>query len=677
MDYFNLLTFLLLIISTAVSVGLLFSIGHRLVGPIIAHQPKSLIFAVSLFSGMLAFIFLMNILSYLVTPSLATWIITAVCVITTIWYARSQRHLFSIQSINQLVRKRETQLIGGTLLVLYVLFFINGLYDVFIFDEVFHRPVISSIVAGNFPILNPTNPLELTTHYNYHYGIYLLAAALVTVTHMSNTIVLDIVSSITFIGTFFLFLGLANIFLRSTKHAITTTILGLMSGGFAFIVTDNIDRAAFFSNDYMPFLYSGYAPLFHLLYPITFVYIPLTIVFLILLQHIVRQASRFNLWFTYIFPALLLASFALVGEAGFLVLIPTLLVFYALKWLLDTPGDRKAIIRGCSRVAIIFIIALSIAAVQGGVITGMAMGPIGQQDSIQRAKEVAEAFSINPPAVIHTSEGKTVLFFQFIKPINRIFASENTKILLSELGIFILFFVPLTGWFLIHSWSARKASDTTNELFLLLTLFAIITGLFLPTFFSSGKIDDVYLTKFFSLSTSILPFLVLILLQKKQHSFHTALYHGIILLFVLACVPNLFLKSHFNWYYKHVSDSIASYNPADYPQIDRNLLKNTHITTRTIALTSETESWMVSDLSGILTYSDLLKSSESLQRRVLQDVNPDDLARLGITHVYLTPTLMAQLSAVGRSNISSYFDIIAQERTDHDWRMLLKLRTIY
>lgn len=674
MEYFNFSYFILYIALTAVTIAILSGAGFLIIKDIFHDKNSALLFSASLFSGLLLFIFFSNIFSYIFNPRIAFYIITIIYLLALIYVYLRYRQYINLTTIISLARQRHIQIMAISLLTLYAIFFMNGLYDVNIFDEYYHRPIISSIASNNFPIQATGNPLELTPHYNYHYGIQLFSAALVVIGHLPNYIALDIIAGLALVGTFFLFYGLIRNFSCSPHIALASTIIGLLSGGFAFLINSNSARAAFFANQSMPFLYSGYSPIFHSLYAVTFIYIPLTVVlYTLLINTLFNLSPKTPLSKVIIVPAVLLAALALIGEVGFMIIFPALIVFLAFVFMRPSLIERKKILFSFSKLAIIFIIAGIIIIIQGGTFTGMTFGQLFQKNFTANVKNIAQNFNIPAPHIIHSNPNdQPILYFRFVKTINRIIASPN--IFFGELGLFAIFFIPLSVWGIVYFFRSSSPHIYTNPYLYALIFLMIIAGLFLPTFFSSGKISDEYLTKFLFIATAIFPFLFSSLLLSKKLPFPPILRGIFILLLIISTVPNLFLKVHWNWYIKNVSNTVTDFNPKYYATIDNNILDKIAIKDPAIALASQQESWMLSDKTGLLTYHDFFETHPKIYERVVKNMRPEDLRRLNIEYVYLTPRLTNELTPEGQKNISSYFKVIAEESSKKDWRRILKLK---
>ncbi len=668
MRYFDLLTFIQYFFFTTVSLFYFGLVGFFSLKRILLKLPASLIAAISIFSGIAGFIFFVNLLSYIVLPNLAIKIVFTfftILFLTQLSIVVSHIQNVKIQKIKFPARSLTFFIL---LLLFYIIAFVNGLYDIFIFDEEFHRPLISSIIMNNFPIYARANPFELSPHFNYHYGIDLLGASFVLITKIPSYVALDVISSISLFGTFLLFYGLFRKLHFPQIRAFFITAAGIMSGGFAYLLVPNTERAVFFQNNFMPFMFSGFVPLFHALYTSTFIYIPMSIAFALLFLYAICHSTAVSFqkraWTLVPLLSIILAGATLVNETIFLLIFISLCVALIFRFAIYK-NQRSKIYNEIILFLLLYIITSVIVIFQGGFISGFFL-----REYIQSAfgySEIMERFGMTSVTAIHNADiDQFPFFFKILKPANNILLPTNINLFMSELGLYGILAIAVSvaiGKKILSSSTAHR-----EELLILFSLFVI--NFLIPTFLSSPLISDSYFAKFSVISMAIFPFLLFYILFTTPLSAKMKTF--LLILIIFSTLPNFFFKTYQIFYNNNIENN-ATYSPARYSMIDYNTLsefpggKN-----RPIFFSNLEDGFMITDIVGALTYEDVLSANPSLFHRMTNYLSSKDLEVLHIDYIYLTPSLYEQFSPLAKKNLAKNFSVIIEKSDGEEWRQILE-----
>lgn len=226
-------------------------------------------------------------------------------------------------------------------LVLLVFSFFLAIYKTAILDEWLHRPVVKFFLEnGDFPLKNPFNPTKALTA-TYHYGTQIIGAAVALVFRTGVSESLDVMKIGFFTGAFFLFFGMLFEWSGSRSYSLAGAAFLILSGG-SFFLFDNFSTSHLrFWGEYpgRPFNY----PLSYSMAGITWVNLPLTAAFAVLLQKFfLGKEKAFRFW-PYFVLAVLIVGFFLISEL-FGILTIGFIVFLAIRNLFQKDIPKKNII---------------------------------------------------------------------------------------------------------------------------------------------------------------------------------------------------------------------------------------------------------------------------------------------------------------------------------------------
>ncbi|MFA5800423.1 MAG: hypothetical protein WC840_05715 [Candidatus Peribacteraceae bacterium] len=363
-----------------------------------------------------------------------------------------------------------------------------------------HFPLASTIVSGNFPVVEVVNPWD---KLGYHYGQALLAAAFTALTNFPLSFGYGIQPFLGIAGVLFFGAALAFELTRSWRAAFIGAVLAVFGGGLMWVNIFRVFQDVFLyltsrSAISAPFKYlvpsfgsSIVLPIINSIGWRTFA--TGTPIFFALCYCLYKvfsgtESRRHLRWGAVCI--IFLAALALTMEGSFLLFYPALLTFFAVVWFQKFRAGESLLERWPQPMLLVtgvFLVALAIASYQGGTLSA-------------RGADVNEsAFSIwfNGQTGYHTA-GYLVGFWQwpflrdfglpllFLPFISIYFWRRRTE---SAFPVFLLILAlgHLTAPFVVHY---KTLPGEMKRLFTpAISLFAFLTGIFLEqTLLRSDKI---------------------------------------------------------------------------------------------------------------------------------------------------------------------------------------------
>lgn len=241
-------------------------------------------------------------------------------------------------------------------------------------------PTIATMVEGNFPVMQPTNPAHAA---KYHYGPELFVASLQLLTGSSIEMGYAIQPLLGIAGLLFAVLALVYVLTNSWRAASLASILALCGGGLAWIHVG-------FVQDLYTYFVQGNASVapFRALWemyktpaanPLLVIFMhrssamgfPLFYVLLYALYHVIHVHSSMK-WRWMIVSAVLALGLSLTMEIGFVVVCIALLLYLIMR--MNRHGKAGDWMPILSAGVLVLFPVLLIALVQGGMLTRVGPG---------------------------------------------------------------------------------------------------------------------------------------------------------------------------------------------------------------------------------------------------------------------------------------------------------------
>jgi hypothetical protein len=196
--------------------------------------------------------------------------------------------------------------------VSFIFFF--GLYHTALLDEWLHRPIIKFFVTnGIFPLKNPYDPNQ-NYILTYHYGTQIIGSAIQLITKIGIPESLDVMKISFLLATFSLIFGLIYSWSRRINFSLLGTVLVLFCGS-SFFLQDPYALAHFWAKSAMVFNY----PLLYAINGITWVNLPLSLAFILILQEIFYNKVDYRFRVIILFVVLIVGFFLISELFGMLI----------------------------------------------------------------------------------------------------------------------------------------------------------------------------------------------------------------------------------------------------------------------------------------------------------------------------------------------------------------------
>lgn len=334
----------------------------------------------------------------------------------------------------------------GLLLVILILFL--GTYQTALLDEWLHRPIVDFFTKnGIFPLINPWNP-DQKFIFSYHYGMQIAAAALKIMFSLTASDALDVVKISSAVGTFFLFTGIVYNWSKSVLWSVIASILILFCGASFFLWDEfTLEHLQLWGT---PMVVMNY-PLLYLLFGISWVYLPITIAFILVSEDVFYRRIKL-IPATFILGLPILAGFFLIGELFAVLMLLVWLFLFVRNWIQNKINRKKSLL-----VATL----LSVVLIGSLFIFGGAIGRLWR-----RQGAVAEMLVLKNPGLWgYPTGGEPVRIWQF-----------------PEIYLRNFFLQMLLIGVIVYALFAKKLTLNSNPIF----YFLLPITLLVPFFFSTS-----------------------------------------------------------------------------------------------------------------------------------------------------------------------------------------------
>ncbi len=496
--------------------------------------------------------------------------------------------------------------------LLFVVFIFSlGAYKTVLWDEWLHRPVIKFFLTnGEFPFKNPYNRYDNFT-YSYHYGLYLLVSAIQLLTNIGISESLDVMKISFVIASFMLFFGLLYKWSSQKYYSLTGTVLLLLSGS-SFFFNDG------FSVNYW-FMWGEKVeamnyPLLNSLLGITWVNLPATLAFIIIIEKLFYYKSSyyFNIISSLIF---LLVGYFLISEL-FSVLLILCLFALAIKNILN----RNISLARAVLLSVIFVVVITMGIyISGGVMAG-AFQDFGGLLSIRNLH------SWGYPSWIYPST-----YYSIISPAsNWLFYLKN----------YLLEFVIAA--ILVYGIYKKKITILQQPLMLACLLIT-----FIVPFIFTTRYGDINLYKLTFLGILLMHMLFF---YYYSINFKTPVYYLVVVLFVIGSLPLIFS----NYHIRHGDTAIGKL----FRCVQNDLCYNRSV----VYVLNKLENkpgikYVLTAPVNALEVVDIVNAYAINYSGIL---NPDYLGREKIQYIFLTPSLRLMLTKQQLNYLDS-LEIIAEK----------------
>lgn len=665
-----------------VVVVVMYVIGDTLINKGVRGHNLFLDLALKATAGLLVVIVVLNAISYILPPPLSFGAIAVIAILLTVRQARRLTR-DSVRQIMSAVKE-----IALPALALYTLLFLVT-FRQYNFDEELHRPVVSSLLTGNFPIHHPLNPFWML-QYSYHYGWQLFAALVAWVSRLPIPDALDIVKYVgLFIGVSFAW-GLGGWQKLPPLPRVFVVGAFFLSGAFWFF------RDAFLTQYLLGIKQEliGFS-LFHNLQSISYHSVLLLLVVLYLVYLLLTQ--KWGSWNKFLWPSALLTivlmGLSLTGEFQLAMLYVTIGLAILVKAGIDFAATKRFRIPISSALVLAALLMSFFGSIiQGGLLTGVVRPTTMLDPSLP---QVASHFA---------DEGTTYVIDDPNKPAQKIGQRPVIGIRSLNRWGFVSadaeneYYVPLFDWQRVlpavglpglliiptfFIWGAyylfrhrRKLPENFISLLTLMALIFYITPMILTT-----KFGDQNLSRGTVMTVSTMVALAtgaLFRLRTASLGVRAAkiLLGGLVFLSTLPTIGfnvGVFLfqpeleppprsksvlvdRSSFGLLADTYSEEtknelaffaeVARYHPTGW------------------IMTSMEESRYFTEQTGALSFGNFFRKNPAIYDRLLARLSPNDLEALGVRYVYVSPFLRRRLSPEAKENLQHFPAVVRQGEGD-------------
>ena len=184
--------------------------------------PFSLVIGVSIYT------FLLNLVSYVIPITFSFYLILSMLALSGIL-------IYIFMPIKERIRLGLSQKATWTIALTLVFISVTGFFadiGLITHDERIHRAFISTVAQGNFPVKVPFAPEFIAS---YHYGIYLIPAAVHKITEFQIYWVIDVVNLFFTVSSFLVLFALTKRFIGSSLTGYLASLFFFYGGGLLWV----------------------------------------------------------------------------------------------------------------------------------------------------------------------------------------------------------------------------------------------------------------------------------------------------------------------------------------------------------------------------------------------------------------------------------------------------------